>query len=205
MSEQQTGGKRRREKFLPEEDTKLRDLVAKYGTNAWEQVAREMNGRNVRQCRERWKHYLSGDDLKQPWSDYEDHLLFEKMQEIGPKWTKLTQYFPGRTDIQIKTRWMQKFANFSNLHIRNRSKKMPLFVPTTPCFPRQPMYVFMPAKPPPSGQMHVQFPNQVMPFSPAVLPEPPTPEKEQSFFEPPFYDLSFGSRSSLLDMLTSAD
>ena len=117
MSSQQ---KRKREKFLPEEDRQLRELVAIHGDSSWDIVAKNMPNRNQRQCRERWKHYLSSSKAKVPWTPEEDDLLYQKMNELGPKWTKIAKYFDGRTDIQIKTRWMQRFAMFSDLHIRKK-------------------------------------------------------------------------------------
>jgi hypothetical protein len=112
---------RRREKFLPEEDAKLRDLVQLHGTSAWDHVAIQMPGRNPRQCRDRWKHYVSSEKSRFVWTAEEDQLLFEKMQTIGPKWTMLSQFFPGRTDMQVKSRWMQKFASSSGLHLKNKA------------------------------------------------------------------------------------
>ena len=121
--------KRRREKFLPEEDQKLRELVSKFGENAWEEIVKLMPGRNIRQCRERWKHYLSSDKAKVPWTPEEDQLLYEKMEEYGPKWTKIATFFNNRTDIQVKTRWMQKFASHSTLHLKNRFyRKQPIMI-----------------------------------------------------------------------------
>jgi hypothetical protein len=111
----------RREKFLPDEDARLRELVRLHGPKAWDRIAKEMPGRKARQCRERWKHYVSSEKSSFEWTAEEDHLLFEKMQEHGPKWTVLSQFFPGRTDMQVKTRWMQKFATTSQLHLKNKA------------------------------------------------------------------------------------
>lgn len=102
--------RRTRAKFLPEEDTKLRELVETYGTNSWEQVAALMPGRNIRQCRERWKHYLSSDRPYEPWTKEEDQILYDKVQELGAKWTKIARFLPGRTDLQAKTRWQKIFS-----------------------------------------------------------------------------------------------
>ena len=99
--------KRVRAKFHPDEDEKLRKLVGQYGERAWETVAGQMPGRNVRQCRERWKHYLSSAKLKDPWTQQEDDILFEKVQEMGAKWTKISKFLNGRTDLQAKLRWMK--------------------------------------------------------------------------------------------------
>jgi hypothetical protein len=176
MTQSDATARRRREKFLPEEDARLKELVARFGTNSWEAVAKLMPGRNVRQCRERWKHYICSDSAKIPWTQEEDRILYEKMREMGPKWTKLSAFFPGRTDIQIKTRWMQKFAQTSNLHIRNRVKKAPSFVPTmkTACPPTQ--HVLVP--------MHVNYHF--------FNPKAPTSESEREFT---WYTSADGSRS----------
>ena len=115
-----TTPKRKREKFLPEEDQRLRELVAIHGESSWDIVSKNMKNRNQRQCRERWKHYLSSSRPKAPWTNEEDELLYQKMTELGPKWTKIAKFFDGRTDIQVKTRWMQRFAMFSDLHIKKK-------------------------------------------------------------------------------------
>jgi hypothetical protein len=122
---------RRREKFLPEEDAQLKQLVSIYGTSSWDVVAAGIPGRNSRQCRERWKHYLSSGTQAQPWTAEEDRELYIRMEQFGPRWTILSSFFPGRTDIQIKNRWMQRFAHASSLHIQKRQIKIPQFTPTT--------------------------------------------------------------------------
>lgn len=150
--------KRRREKFLPEEDKKLKELVDEYGDQAWDLVVKEMPGRNIRQCRERWKHYLSSNKGKQPWTPEEDQLLFDKMKEIGPKWTKLATYFNGRTDIQVKTRWMKKFAAVSNLHQHPKRKVTPTNpAPPESILPPLPPFLNTYPQPQPPQQKEVTF------------------------------------------------
>ena len=100
--------KRIRNKFRPEEDEKLRILVKKHGLHSWEKVADEMKTKNVRQCRERWKHYLCCNDYYLEWAKEEDKIIIEKVKELGSKWTKISKFLPGRTDIQIKGRWLKK-------------------------------------------------------------------------------------------------
>jgi hypothetical protein len=118
-----------REKFFPDEDTKLKELVLVHGETSWSTIASHMPGRNARQCRERWKHYLSSDKGKIAWTSDEDQLLYQKMVDLGPRWTAISQYFPGRTDMQVKSRWMQRFAPFSDLHLKNRQIHIPLPAP----------------------------------------------------------------------------
>jgi hypothetical protein len=96
-----------RKKFSPQEDANLMMLVAQFGSLAWETISREMPGRNARQCRERWKHYLCVGFSERPWTKAEDDLLLRKRQELGPRWTKLSHLFQNRSDIQIKARWLK--------------------------------------------------------------------------------------------------
>lgn len=96
-----------RKSFSPQEDERLKLLVAKYGTDNWSAIEKEMPGRNIRQCRERYKHYLAPEVSHRPWTKEEDDLLIEKYKEIGPKWVKLKTFFDNRTDINIKNRWIR--------------------------------------------------------------------------------------------------
>jgi translation elongation factor P/translation initiation factor 5A len=102
--------KRVRAQFQPEEDGQLRALVAELGTANWEEIAKRMPDRNTRQVRERWKHYLSSSGAKLPWSRAEDELLYEKVCSIGAKWTKISAFLPGRTDLEAKSRWTKVFS-----------------------------------------------------------------------------------------------
>lgn len=99
--------------FTPEEDQKLRDLVLKYGDRSWNLVSSLMKTRNQRQCRERWKHYLSCDvkEASQPWTKEEDQILLQKYNELGAKWTKIARDLPGRSDLQVKNRYMKNLKN----------------------------------------------------------------------------------------------
>ena len=92
-------------KFTSVEDVMLREAVKKHGTNDWKVVAKELPGRNPRQCKDRWQGYLSPDISNEPWTQYEDEMLVEKYKEFGPKWKYISTFFKNRTDINIKNRW----------------------------------------------------------------------------------------------------
>ena len=96
---------KKRYAFTPEEDDKLRSLVNKYGVDNWSRIAMKMKKRSVRQCRDRWFYYLSPAAVNGKWSDAEDAILKEKVDIFGKKWKFITQFFNGRTDINIKNRW----------------------------------------------------------------------------------------------------
>lgn len=91
-----------KKKFSKDEDEKLKRLVIKYGSNKWRTIASSMPGRTSRQCRERWKYYLSKSPVVHEWSHEEDELLIQKYAEYGSHWAQLTKFFPDRTDINLK-------------------------------------------------------------------------------------------------------
>lgn len=100
----------KRSRFRPDEDEILRVLVERLGTNAWSEIAGAIPDRTVRQCRDRWKHYLAC-DARSAWTPEEDELLLEKIQVYGLKWTRIAGFLPNRTDFDVKTRWRQIFRN----------------------------------------------------------------------------------------------
>ena len=94
-----------RQLFSPAEDQRLRILVDQLGTASWKEIAKRMPNRTARQCRERYKNYLSPSVVNGPWTPEEDALLIEKVHELGVKWAKIVQFFTSRSDVNIKNRW----------------------------------------------------------------------------------------------------
>jgi hypothetical protein len=39
------------------------------------------------------------------WTTAEDELIFNKFQEVGPKWVQISAFLPGRTGNDVKNRW----------------------------------------------------------------------------------------------------
>jgi hypothetical protein len=109
-------------KFSPEEDSLLSAIVAQLGDSNWKQVAAFMGDRNFRQCRERWKNYLAPNVSKGPWTAEEDHLLKAKYEEIGSQWSVIARFFPTRTDVSLKNRWVA-LTSHSGTERRVRRKK----------------------------------------------------------------------------------
>ncbi|EAX86547.1 Myb-like DNA-binding domain containing protein [Trichomonas vaginalis G3] len=71
-----------RTKFSPAEDDILRSIVQKFGARKWNTIAQYLPGRTARQCRDRFRNYLSPDLKNGPWSREEDIMLIEKVK--GP-------------------------------------------------------------------------------------------------------------------------
>lgn len=99
-----------RTKFSPLADMQLIQLFNRAVTSSgvdgvnWSEVGRLMN-MTARQCRERYKYYLSPGIKNGPWTDEEDARLREKVGLLGCHWALMIRYFPGRTDVNLKNRW----------------------------------------------------------------------------------------------------
>jgi hypothetical protein len=96
-------------RFKASEDDQLSELVAEWGTRAWRMIAAAMPGRTARQCRDRWNHYLSSQNWLLPWTPEEDAKLIDMIGKVGLRWTRLASFFPNRTDLSVKRRWLYLF------------------------------------------------------------------------------------------------
>lgn len=140
-------------KFSAEEDEKLKHLVEIMGEKKWDDIAKEMPGRNGRQCRDRYKNYLIQGFFNGEWTKEEDEMLIKKFSEFGSQWSKITAYFNNRNANSLKNRWnyflskhlndntfsIQEILNKNDDEINNQldinTKRLPLsknsnFVPT---------------------------------------------------------------------------
>ena len=79
-------------------------------------IASKMDGRNARQVRERWKHYLAPSANLKTWTLEDDKLLMEKYNELGQKWKEISDFFKGRTSTNIRNRvkYLLSAKNTSN-------------------------------------------------------------------------------------------
>ena len=117
----QTNKPHPKSKFTENEDCALKFLVSKLGEDNWNEIAFYMNGRTVRQCRERWKNYLNPLVNKDEWTEEEDRLLIEKYEEYGSKWKSISVFFQNRTDIMLKNRFLV-IVRKENKRIRDHLK-----------------------------------------------------------------------------------
>ena len=98
-------GRGLRRKFTKDEDARLKLLVQELGENAWPAVAERMVSRSSRQCRERYKNYLSDELENGPWTLEEEELLEEKYNKYSSRWTLISTFFPHRSDANVKNHW----------------------------------------------------------------------------------------------------
>ena len=97
-----------RHKFSKPEDERLTDLVFQYGTKKWRTISSLMEDRTPRQCRERWKYYLSlGENINvnDNWNQEDDDLLISLYEKYGSKWSSMIGYFKNQTVVSLKNRY----------------------------------------------------------------------------------------------------
>lgn len=102
--------KYRREKFQPEEDELLLDIIetCKIGNYIpWSKVSYYFNGRTKAQLYHRYTYYLSRKNTRkyEQFSFDEDALIMALVERLGKNFSKVAEYVPYRSSMQIKNRY----------------------------------------------------------------------------------------------------
>ncbi|OHT06949.1 hypothetical protein TRFO_24913 [Tritrichomonas foetus] len=105
--------------FTHDEDIKIIEHVRKYGAQKWSLLKKEMPERSAKQCRERWTNNLNPCIVKHPWTEYEDNLIIQLVNQFGSKWALISKMLPGRSDNSIKNRWNSCLSRKKFIHLMN--------------------------------------------------------------------------------------
>lgn len=120
-------------KFTKTEDMKLKELIEKYSTNDWKKIAKHMQPRTARQCRERWCNYIDPNLSHEPWTSEEDEILLKIHEQIGNHWKKMEEFLPNRSKNNIKKRWCYLTNTLSDdNNTLNQSQSAPEIQPVEP-------------------------------------------------------------------------
>lgn len=104
-----------------EEDKNVFDLIKKFGKN-WSLLAKYMPSRSGKQIRDRFLNTLDPNINKDKFTPDEDKKLIQLYTKYGTSWSKLSNYFPGRTGDMIKNRFYsclrKKINSFDIIRLR---------------------------------------------------------------------------------------
>lgn len=101
----------RRQNWTEEEDEALVQIVKFQGESSvdWDSVSMELYiqgvKKNAKQARERWEHQLNPKLKRHTLSREELKRLFSFHEKFGSKWKKISSYFEGRTDGNLKNQF----------------------------------------------------------------------------------------------------
>lgn len=88
----------------PTEDALVLQMVKESGPN-WQLIAKKTEGRTGKQVRDRYINILDPSINRLPWTEEEDHLLYENYLKIGPFWSEISKVLQGRPENMVKNRF----------------------------------------------------------------------------------------------------
>ncbi|XP_047317201.1 transcription factor RAX2-like [Impatiens glandulifera] len=140
--------------WSPEEDSKLKDYIERYGTGGnW--IALPLKAglkRCGKSCRLRWLNYLRPNIKHGQFSHEEDTIICTLFSNIGSRWSVIASQLPGRTDNDIKNYWNTKLK-----------KKLMHLLPSPP-----------PPPPPPPSTATTSFHQAIISSSSSLFSPAPT-------------------------------
>jgi len=87
-----------------EEDKKLKELIKEYGFK-WKEISKNMEGKDRKQCRERYVNCLDPGISNKPWTEAENQVIIQLQRSVGNKWSYISRKLIGRSPLGVKNHW----------------------------------------------------------------------------------------------------
>ncbi|XP_022752909.1 transcription factor RAX2-like [Durio zibethinus] len=115
--------------WSPEEDSKLKEYIEKYGTGGnWIAFPQKAGLKRCgKSCRLRWLNYLRPNIKHGEFTDEEDRIICTLFASIGSRWSVIAAQLPGRTDNDIKNYWNTKLRKKLMAMTSQSQRKPPPF------------------------------------------------------------------------------
>lgn len=111
--------KRPRVTFTAEEDELILYYAKIYGSKKWSLIAKYVNNRTAKQCRDRYMNHLRPGLSNIEWTQDEDDLLMNLFDKYGSKWSAINKFFDNRNQISLKNRMVFLLKNINKSHKNN--------------------------------------------------------------------------------------
>lgn len=99
-------------------------LTQKYGTKNWSFISDFIEGRNSKQCRDRYSNYLIPVFFNCEWSKEEDELLKKLYRIFRPKWYKIQKSFQFRSQNSIKNLWLYYLCRQAEFNLAEKKNEL---------------------------------------------------------------------------------
>ncbi|XVF05741.1 hypothetical protein REPUB_Repub05bG0198300 [Reevesia pubescens] len=127
--------------WSPEEDSKLKEYIEKYGTGGnWIALPQKAGLKRCgKSCRLRWLNYLRPNIKHGEFTDEEDRIICSLFATIGSRWSIIAGQLPGRTDNDIKNYWNTKLKK-KLMAMSSQSQRKPPPFPSSQTPPVSSLY-----------------------------------------------------------------
>lgn len=89
-------------RWTKQEDEQLMSLVRKWGARKWNEIAASLATKTAKQCRDHYANCLDPEIKNSLWTVEEEQILLLKYEQLGPHWSRIKSFLPGRTTSMIK-------------------------------------------------------------------------------------------------------